>query len=400
MKDLAVIYGGGTISHVRPHLALVAPAYGTTAKHLAKRLQQRWDTRLELTRMAGGRLETNQDVDASLKAYIKDPRTKVIVMSAALCDFKGSVDGESGKDAPRLDSSIINHQIDLTPADKLIGQIRKERKDIFLVGFKTVAGASKERMVERGMTLLKQNSCNLVMVNDVQTRFGGVLTPEMALYGYSDHRPDTLTVLESLILKRAGLTFTQTTMGPEALQPWAEVPETLRRVVDHCVDQDAYKPFRGVTVGHFGYLSEDGALYSSRRKQNFNNPINRDLVRVEFSEDKVIAGGHKPSAGARSQYSILTPQYDCVVHFHCPLRKDHPDPIPQRSQLEFECGSHECGINTKTGLARGEILPGVRATMLDKHGPNIIFHHSTDPQSIIDFIDRNFDLSKQAGFEN
>ena len=35
--------------------------------------------------------------------------------------------------------------------------------------------------------------------------------------------------------------------------------------------------------------------------------------------------------------------------------------------------------------------------MLDNHGPNIVFHHSIDPQEVIDFIDANFDLSNKTG---
>jgi hypothetical protein len=35
--------------------------------------------------------------------------------------------------------------------------------------------------------------------------------------------------------------------------------------------------------------------------------------------------------------------------------------------------------------------------MLDNHGPNIVFHHSINPQEVIDFIKENFDLSDKTG---
>ena len=35
--------------------------------------------------------------------------------------------------------------------------------------------------------------------------------------------------------------------------------------------------------------------------------------------------------------------------------------------------------------------------MLDNHGPNIVFHHSIDPQEVIDFIESNFDLTGKTG---
>ena len=38
--------------------------------------------------------------------------------------------------------------------------------------------------------------------------------------------------------------------------------------------------------------------------------------------------------------------------------------------------------------------------MLDNHGPNITFHHSIDPQEVIDFIGRNFALTEKTGGYN
>jgi hypothetical protein len=72
--------------------------------------------------------------------------------------------------------------------------------------------------------------------------------------------------------------------------------------------------------------------------------------------------------------------------------------IPTRSQFEYECGSHECGQNTADGLK--EIWPGIKVVMLDRHGPNIVFHHSIDAAEVIRFIETYFDLDKTtSGFE-
>ena len=68
--------------------------------------------------------------------------------------------------------------------------------------------------------------------------------------------------------------------------------------------------------------------------------------------------------------------------------------IPVISQREYECGSHECGKNTSTGLKQ---FGNLSCVMLDNHGPNIVFHHSIDPQEVIDFIRNNFDLSQKTG---
>lgn len=65
-----------------------------------------------------------------------------------------------------------------------------------------------------------------------------------------------------------------------------------------------------------------------------------------------------------------------------------------RSQFENECGSHQCGQNTSQGLR--EEAPGIYCVYLDNHGPNIVFNKKTNPEDVINFIDKNFDLSKST----
>jgi hypothetical protein len=103
--------------------------------------------------------------------------------------------------------------------------------------------------------------------------------------------------------------------------------------------------------------------------------------------------GAKPSAGVRSQFLLLEkfPKYNFVVHFHCPLKPGSDLTI--REQKNFECGSLECGQNTVEGIKEYDDFAAV---MLDKHGPNIIFNDDTDVEKLINFIDKNFDLSKMT----
>ena len=78
--------------------------------------------------------------------------------------------------------------------------------------------------------------------------------------------------------------------------------------------------------------------------------------------------------------------------------------MPQVSQYEFECGSHECGQNTSKGLKRffGSSLTPTRqndiyAVYWKEHGPNIVFNRDINPQYVIDFIEKNFDLNEKTG---
>src|ERR1700688_4365592 len=91
------IIGGGTVSHVRNHLALCAPAYGTTARLLGRMCYElggyKYSTKVHLTKIAGGteNLETNEDVSKLVDQLVADKQTKIIFFNPALVDYSGSI---------------------------------------------------------------------------------------------------------------------------------------------------------------------------------------------------------------------------------------------------------------------------------------------------------------------
>jgi hypothetical protein len=459
------IIAGGTMFHIAPHLALTAPAYGKVGRQLIELCQEiltDLDVELHTTKMASGHgeLETNADVAELIDKLKADAATKIIFMPVALCDFevtkidrpnnKMSMMGavNIGKQRDRLRTSEGYHELTLRPAEKIIPTIRNGRKDIFLVGFKTTSGATEDEQYIAGLNLLKGSSCNLVLANDLKTRVNMIITPEEARYHVTRVRETALHHLVEMTKLRSHLTFTRSTVVAGESVPWTSdlVPATLRKVVDHCIAKNAYKPFRGATVGHFaaklpscstckgtGTRSRDArdaglppvsgyacrtchgkqVFLTSKRKTNFNDLDKIGLVRIETDgPDTVLAYGAKPSVGGQSQRIVFSehPEYDCIVHFHCPLkpcmgchRKDWAcacnrtlgrSTIQVVSQREYECGSHQCGANTSRGLRK---FGNLSAVFLDQHGPNIVFHHSIDPQEVIDFIDANFDLAAKTG---
>lgn len=410
-KTIHVI-GGGTISHVRNHLALCMPAFGSTAKRIAELCKERFenlDTHLHLTKMADSNsdLVTNEDVNALAQHLKADFNTKIIFFNVGLCDFDGSVADTSnvysytktpsGKYEERLKTKKGEQMLILEPTQKIIKQIRDGRKDIFLVAFKTTCGATEQEQYLAGLDLLKKNSCNLVLANDTKTRVNMIITPEEAKYHITKDREEALKQLVDISYHRSHLSFTRATVVDGNPIGWNSdlVYPSLRIVVNHCIDQGAYKPFNGATVGHFACKIGEKEFLTSIRKSNFNELHTRGLVKVVTdTDDTVIAYGAKPSVGGQSQRIIFSEHndYDCIVHFHCPIKEGSE--VPVVSQREFECGSHSCGKNTSDGLKR---FGNLSAVMLDNHGPNIVFHHSINPKEVIDFIDTNFDLSDKTG---
>lgn len=259
-----------------------------------------------------------------------------------------------------------------------------------------------QKCTKKGLRLCKESSVNLVLVNDTRTRWNMIVTPEEAAYHETADREEVLKQLVDMAYFRSHLTFTQSTVIEGSPIPWNNhlVPNSLRTIVNYCVSKNAYKAFNNSTVGHFAVKLSDTEFLTSIRKSNFNNLDNTGLVYVKTDgPDTVIAYGAKPSVGGQSQRTVFRDHegIDCIVHFHCPLRNDAPDDIPIKSQREVECGSHECGKQTSEGLKQ---FGNLKAVYLDNHGPNIIFNSSIDPQEVIEFIERNFDLSSKTGGYN
>ena len=407
--DCAIhVIGGGTVSYIRNHFAFCAPAYGTTAKEIVAACGRHGrSAALHLTRMAdpASALETNEDVGNLIDGLVSNPAVRIVFMNAALCDFDGTVEGmSSGRHAQRLKTREGSVLVTATPAEKVIGKLRRTRKDIFAVGFKVTTGASADEQYITALNLLKANSLNLVMANDVVTRLCMVVAPEEARYHVTKNRAEAIEGMVEMALLRSANTFTRSTVISGNSVPWQSdvIPDNLRTVIEHCIQKRAYKPFRGVTAGHFASrMGESGSLKSivtSKRKHDFNKLPDEGMVRVDYREgsDAVIAHGFKPSVGGQSQRIIFEehPDADCIVHFHCPMREDAADPVPHRSQREVECGSHQCGSNTSQGLRK---FGNLKAVMLDGHGPNVVFSRNTSPDEVIGFIERNFDLSDKTG---
>lgn len=413
------IITGGTVSYIATHSALCtpsalcAPAYGKTGEALANLLidKTKLDVEVHRTKMAGGPLDTNDDVERLVDQLVADPSTKIVFMPVALCDFD-AVQSETiqrqgepepaGKGATRLKTSHGERVLTMRPSKKIIPKVRKNRKDIFLVGFKTTDGVPEDEQYIAGLNLLKSSSCNLVLANDVKTRVNMVITPEEARYHVTTDRGEALKGLVEMTLLRSHLTFTRSTVIAGEPVPWDSdiVPATLREVVDFCIAKNAYKPFRGATVGHFAAKLSQDTFITSQRKTNFNDLKKIGLVKIKTDgPDTVLAYGSKPSVGGQSQRIVFSehPEYDCIVHFHCPLRYGPAwQDIPVVSQREYECGSHECGQNTSRGL-KAFCDGQLSCIMLDQHGPNIAFNSRTKSAVINDFIDRNFDLSAKTG---
>ncbi len=404
---LVHVVGGGTRQYLDgSHLYLGSKAMGNTAKQIAQICREHssvMDVELTLTAMAGGNsgLDTNEDLADFVGELTTDKRTKIVFWTPSVLDFHLSLERHEG----RLKTSDGERSGTLVPTEKLLEQFRHGahgRKDIFLVACKQTAGATEAELYTQALLMMKRSGANLVLANDALSRINMIVVPEEGAYMVSTDREAVLRELVAMAYLRSHLTFTRSTVIAGVPVPWSSdlVPAALRDVVDHCIAGGAYKLVNGVTAGHFAVKLNDTTFLTSQRRTNFNRLAEIGLVKVTTDgPDAVLAYGTKPSVGGQSQRIVFSehPGMDCIVHFHCPIKKNSNVPIV--SQREFECGSHECGQNTSRGLGEVTLADGsvIKAVYLDHHGPNIVFSSSVDPQLVIKFIEENFDLAEKTG---
>ncbi len=396
------ILGGGTFQPIRNHLSLSAPAFGSTARALHKLIP---DSELILTKMADStsKLLTNEDVDILLDTIVKDKEVGTIILNVAFCDYKAKpIDGiESDLHGERLRTDAGDLTITLTPTEKIIAKIRKTRPDIFLVGFKTTTNKTSEEQFKIALKMMKSVKCNLVLANDTVTRNNFVLTAEETIYAETKDRETVLKELAEITTLRSNLTYNRTNFNEQESYPISNTPKSFQKVMQFLIDNGGYieNNGNGFTPGHFCYKYSDTEFLSSQRKANHNLVFDEGMTLVKVDGDKFNAyGKRKPSVGARSQWLILEEnntfnflkqdKYDCIIHTHNPLLSNSE--IPKAEQRPFQCGSLECGLNTVNNMF--EVEKDIKAVYLEKHGVNILFKSSSDPDRIIEFIKNNIEL--------
>ena len=403
MKRRIVILGGGTFQAVRNHLALAAPAFGSTARNLFKKLDYLTFSRasLHLTKMAfsDSNLVTNEDVEQFIDTLLEDKTVGTIILNVAFCDFKAKpIDGiECDFHAERLETSKGDITLELTPTEKVIKKIRIKRPDIFLVGFKTTTNKTSEEQFLIGLKMMKSVKCNLVLANDTVTRNNMIITAEETIYGETTDREAALTELANITHMRCDLTYNPSEFILSESVDMSMAPESFQRCIQFLIDNGGFieNNSNGFTPGHFCYKSGLNSFFSSQRKANHNLVFTEGMslvqVKLDIKRDEAfrVYGKRKASVGARSQWLILkeNPEFDCIIHTHNPLKEGSN--IPVTPQKPFQCGSLECGINTVTHMGN---FGNIKAVYLDKHGANILFKSTDDVSNIIEFIKQHIQL--------
>ena len=107
------------------------------------------------------RVETGQEMFSAVKKGMNQ-RVDIVILAAAVSDY---IPEKSSSVKIKSDQNKII--LKLKRASKIIDQIKRIQKNVFLVGFKAETNLSKEKMISESRRKLKESNANLIVANDI-----------------------------------------------------------------------------------------------------------------------------------------------------------------------------------------------------------------------------------------
>ena len=101
------------------------------------------------------------------EALKKEMRQKwdIVVLAAAASDYTPERQSRT-----KLDSDLLRVSLKLERVPKMINDVKKIQRDVFLVGFKAETGVSKQELIKKAREKIIQAGCDLVIANDIGTK--------------------------------------------------------------------------------------------------------------------------------------------------------------------------------------------------------------------------------------
>jgi phosphopantothenoylcysteine decarboxylase/phosphopantothenate--cysteine ligase len=110
------------------------------------------------------RVQTSEEMRDAL---IHEMRQKldIIILAAAASDYTPEKPSRT-----KFDSDLLRIVVKLKRIPKMIDDVKKSQRDVFLVGFKAEANVSKKDLIIKAREKLYRSSCDLVIANDIGTK--------------------------------------------------------------------------------------------------------------------------------------------------------------------------------------------------------------------------------------
>ena len=111
------------------------------------------------------RVETSKEMFDAVKKEMKQ-KFDIVILAAAVSDYM-----PEKSSATKIKSDQNKIVVKLKRAPKIIDQIKKIQKDVFLVGFKAETNVSKEKLIIEAKKKIRESNADLIIANDIGTKY-------------------------------------------------------------------------------------------------------------------------------------------------------------------------------------------------------------------------------------
>ena len=168
-----LITAGPTIEYIDPVRVITNQSTGKTGVLLASEFVS---TGAKVTLIYGpGRepppqgckvikVKTSKEMLDAVKKEMKH-RFNIVILTAAVSDYI-----PERPSLKKIKSDLRRITVKLKRAPKIIDQIKKIQKDVFLVGFKAETNSSRSKLIVEAKNKMKESSADLMVANDIGSR--------------------------------------------------------------------------------------------------------------------------------------------------------------------------------------------------------------------------------------
>ena len=110
------------------------------------------------------RVQTSKEMSEAIRNVMRQ-RFDIVILAAAVSDFMVKT---PSKTKLKSNNKII---LKLDKVPKIINEIKKIQKDVFLVGFKAETNISREKLINISRNKLKETHADLIVANDIGSKY-------------------------------------------------------------------------------------------------------------------------------------------------------------------------------------------------------------------------------------
>jgi phosphopantothenoylcysteine decarboxylase/phosphopantothenate--cysteine ligase len=111
------------------------------------------------------RVETSKEMSEAIKKEMKQ-RFDIVILAAAVSDYTIETPSKA-----KIKSDVDKIVLKLKKVPKIINEIKKIQRDVFLVGFKAETNMPKQKLITIARTKLKKTHADLIVANDIGSKY-------------------------------------------------------------------------------------------------------------------------------------------------------------------------------------------------------------------------------------